>query len=245
MKDNFKLVAITVVFVLTGLVLSFFAMQDSKLGSVDLCSYEGNDYFLNEEIEGYKEDSTCFCSSGGIVECLPNRLEDADEEAALEATELETEGLNFEYNYLRGILNEEDIVVSPLVFTNVSFGDSSLIVVLEQLQLCPEANTASDQVGFYENIDGVIKLYNMIRPSNDPSSISCIVQLKYVFEEFGDLNLEDMQIAFIDDAGLLTYASMCIHNEKVYSDGDVFRKDDDFICTCEEGEITCEEELSD
>jgi len=244
MKDNFKLIAITVVFVLTGLVLSFFAMQDSEFGSVDSCFFDGNEYLLNEEVEGYNEGSTCFCSSDGIIECVPNELEDTNQEATLETTELEKEGLDFEYNYLRGILSEEDVIVSPIVFTNVSFSDEALIVVLEQVQLCPEANIVSEQVGFYENVDGVVKLYNMIRPSNDSSSINCIVQLKYVFEEFGDLDLEDMQIAFIDDAGFLTYASMCIHNERVYSDGDVFRKDDDFICTCEEGEIVCEE-LSD
>jgi len=243
MKDNFKLIGITVLFVLTGLVLSFFALQESDLVIGHSCEVDGIEYVVGEEIIGYQKGHTCTCGKEGIVECIPGDVEDLQEEVSLEITGLEIEGLKFEYNYLTGITNgDASLAINPLSFKNVNILEGSLIIVLEQMQLCPEANVVSEQVGFYEYNDNVLKLYNMIKTTSGDENVSCMVQLKYTFEEFKDLN--DLEIAFVDETGLYTYAPICLYDEKIYSEGDVFRNSEGLICTCQEGDLECEK-LSD
>ena len=82
----------------------------------------------------------------------------------------------------------------------------------------------------------------MIKATSGVDTVTCIVQLKYTFEEFEDLY--NLEIAFVDESGLYTYAPICLYDEKIYSDGDVFRNLEGLICTCEEGDLDCEE-LSD
>jgi hypothetical protein len=177
------------------------------------------------------------------VECKSQVEENTQADvSAPEISSLRKDGLKFSFNYLRG-LNESNgfVLSSPISFTNLSFDEGNLTVVLEQMQLCPRANAASEQVGFFEHIENTIYLHNMVRPSDEESAISCLVQIKYVFESLEGLSLDDMQIAFVDDSGVVTKASMCIHNQKVYADSDIFRNSEGEICTCEAGIITCEE----
>ena len=240
MKDNSKLIGITILFVLTGLVLLVVSLRESELLTQEVCVFDGKEYVLGEEIINYQENNSCFCRKNDFIECTPNQQEESVEEVALENVDLEKEGLDFEASYLRGIgSGEENASLSPLKFTKVSIEEENFVVVLEQMQLCPESNLIPDQVGFYEQEGNLLKLYNMVRPVEETSSLSCIVQLKYVFEELKEL--DDIQIAFIDDSGLLTYAPTCFYEGKIYSDKDVFKGAGEEICICEEGEIKCDD----
>lgn len=237
MRENFKLIIVTVIFVLAGLVLSFFALQDSGFIKDEVCEVDGVEYEVGKEVSPF-----CFCGSGGIVECLPQEVDD-EENGSLDTSELNTAGMEFEYSYLRGFGNgQESLSVPPLSFSSVGISDGSLVVVLENMQLCPESSVAPEQFGFYE-YNGVLKLYSMVRASTDSSSVSCVVQLKYVFEDF-EVS-DDIEIAFVNEAGVSEYANICAYNGRVYSESDVFRNVDGLICTCENGQVDCVEELLD
>ncbi len=235
MKDKFKLVGITILFVLTGLVLSFFAIKDSDLIISDSCLVDNMKYSIGEEILGYKDGAKCFCREDGLVECAFIESEQIE----LDTAGLEKEGLDFDYKYLRGIVHgESSFILDSVNFTDVSFVDGKLSVVLEQIQLCPTQNTPPEQVGFFEFSDVDLKLYNMVRPTEGPEGLNCVVQLKYIFSDIEGLG--ETRVSFVDENGFVTYALVCPYNGKLYSDSDVFRNLEGEICTCVEGEIDCE-----
>jgi len=238
MKDNLILIIITALFVLTGLVLSFFAFRDFKEERVVNCIVEDISYKQGEEIPDYQENHTCVYGNDGFIDCIPS---DSDEEETNStASDLQTEGLNFEYTYLTGLSNGNgSLSFEPVTFSSVNIKEGSLIVILEHKQTCVEANRASEQVGFYEKTTDLLKLYNMVRIVDD-SGIPCMVELKYVFEDISDLDLENIKIAFVHDDENLTYASICIYDQKIYSEDDVFKNSKDEMCTCLDGEIECE-----
>jgi hypothetical protein len=247
MKDNFKLIAITIVFVFAGLALSFISWQDVDLDSSNVCLYDGVTFAVEQEVVGYQKDNHCVCSEGGIIECIPLEMEDEvydaqKEEVIVLVDDFKNDNLKFEYRYLTGIGEENGDSFSNTSFSDISIVDESLVVVLEEMQICPSTNVVSDQEGFYYEEDGVIKLYSKVEKTE---GISCVVELKYVLEDFKGFDLEKMQIVFVNEQGLETYASTCIYGDRIYSDNDVFRATEDSICTCEGGEVTCEEELSD
>jgi hypothetical protein len=246
MRDKFKLIGITVLFVLTGLVLSYFALQDSEFKTLDYCLVDEIRYEVGENIENYQEDYICSCGSEGLVECIPVEptiSESVEDDFLFDTSELETKGLEFEYNYLTGFTEEEQFInLSPVKFTKIAIDEKSLSVVLEQMQICSDTNMASEQVGFYKRDGSKLKLYNMVKPLGSTESLACTVQLKYILEDFDDL--EKMEIAFVDSEGVVTDAKMCVFNGNVYSDNDVFMDADGSLCTCYDGEVNCEE-LSD
>ena len=237
MKDNFKLVAITVVFVFTGLLLAFLSLRGEDLDVFDHCEFNDIRFSFDEEIPGYKAGSFCTCGQGGIVECIP--LQAGGEEMDFSQEEVETDGLKFEYSYLAGIGESNGDVIFNTTFTDISLNDD-LIVTLEQMQSCPESNVVSKQEGFYENINGTIKFYNQMEVEE---GISCVVELKYTLENFSDFDSEKMQILFIDKNGFEVEAPICIYEDMIYIDDDVFKSEDGAICVCKNNEITCDEEL--
>ncbi len=237
MKDYFKLIGITVLFVLTGLVLSYFALQDS----LDYCVIDDVKYKVGDEIKDHQEGYSCVCSDEGLVECVLIELEnvqEVDEDFVFDTADLEKEGLEYNYTYLTGFANGDPANVTSVKFTNISVSEDDLTVVLEQMQLCPEPNIAPEQVGFYEKADEKLSLYNMVKPSVGEDVLNCTVQLKYFFEDFGDLG--NMKIAFVDSDGFPNEALMCVYNGNVYSDNDVFRNANGEVCTCLRGRISCE-----
>lgn len=236
MKDNFKLIAITIVFVLTGLVLAFISLGDADLDVFDYCTFDGTKFPLNEEVLGYREGSICICAEGGIVECMPLETYESSEESQ----DLKKDGLNFEYSYLTGIGGNNGEIFFDTNFTNISIDDEDLHITLEQMQTCSETNSVSEQQGFYENVNGIIKLYNEIEPEE---GMDCIIELKYILKDFTEFDSDKIQIIFVDENGLQTYASICVYKDIIYMNEDVFKGSDDMICICEEGEIVCEEEL--
>ncbi len=236
MKDNFKLIAITVVFILTGFVLAFMSWQDTDLDVFDYCVFDGIKFSLDEEVVGYREGNLCVCTKGGIVECIPLENEEYPEIQQ----DLKTDSLEFEYSYLTGIGGNNGEVIFNTTFTNISIDDEDLLITLEQMQTCSGTNSVSEQEGFYENVNGVIKLYNEIKSEE---GIGCIIELKYTLKDFTEFDSDKMQIIFVDEDDLETYASICLYNDIIYMSEDVFKGDDDVICICEAGEIICEEEL--
>ncbi len=244
MKDNYKLVAITVVFVLTGLFLVYVSLGDVELP--DNCVFEEESFLVDEEVVDYKEGHDCVCIEGGIIECIPLEVEEYEPEIEVEASvdvdNLNTEGLEFEYNYLAGIGDENGDYLSSTKFSSVSIVDDNLIVVLETSQICPSTNVVFEQEGFYENRDGVIRLYNKVDVEDGSR---CVVELKYTLEDFVQKDLDEMGIVFVNEEGLETHASICIYDNSIYSDDDVFKGGNDMICVCEDGEVSCSESLSD
>lgn len=247
MKDNLKLVAITVVFVFAGLALSFISWKDVDLDSLDVCLYDGATFTVGQEVVGYQIGNHCVCSEGGIIECIPLEMEDEvydaqKEEVIVLTDDFKNDNLKFEYRYLTGIGEENGDSFSNTNFSDISIVDGSLVVVLEEMQICPSTNVVSDQEGFYYEEDGVIKLYSKVEKTE---GIGCVVELKYVLEDFKDFDLEKIEIVFVSEDGLETYASMCVYGGRIYSDEDIFKATEDSICVCEAGQVICEEELSD
>lgn len=240
MKENYKLIAITVVFVFTGFFLAFLLWQENDLDVFDSCEFDEVRFSVDEEIPGYKEDSICACAHGGVVECIP--LEIQVNEVDISDKEVENDDLEFEYSYLTGIGENNGEVIFNTIFTNVSLRDDDLVVTLEQMQICPESNTVSEQKGFYENTNGTIKLYNQTEVKE---GIDCVVELKYTLEDFSDFDSEKMQIFFVDRSGFEVQAPICIYDDMIYIDEDVFQTEDGMICICENNEIICDEDLSD
>ncbi len=239
MKNNFRLIAITLVFVFTGLFLAFLSWQEKDLDFFDNCEFNEIKFSVNEEVPNYKVGSFCVCAQSGIIECIP--LENEVGEINISEQEVKKDGLEFEYNYLTGIGVSDSEVIFNTTFTDVSLNDD-LVVTLEQMQSCPEANVVFNQEGFYENVNGAIKFYNQIE---EGEGIDCVVELKYTLGDFVDFDSEQMQILFIDHNGFEIQAPICLYEGKVYIDEDVFRGEDGMICICENNEIICDEELPD
>ena len=240
MKESYRLIAITIVFVFTGLSLAFLSWQENDLDAFAYCEFNDVRFSVDEEIPGYQTGSFCICAQGGIVECLP--LETQANEVDISKQEVETDGLEFEYSYLTGMGENNGEVIFNTTFTDVSLSDDDLIITLEQMQICPEANVVSEQEGFYENIDGTIKLYNLVEPGE---GIDCVVELKYTLEDFSDFYSEKTQILFVDQEGFEVQASICLYGGIIYNDEDIFKGEEGMICICENNEIICDEELSD
>lgn len=242
MKDNFKLIAITVAFVLTGVLLAFVSVKGEDLETFSHCVFEDERFSVGDEVVGYSEGNLCTCAEGGIVECVPLDVEDF---AQLEVSQedLQEDNLKFEYSYITGVGENGDDIVFGTKFTNVAIGDDELIITLEQMQTCSETNSVSEQEGFYDEVNGALKLYNNIDSEN--GGISCIVELKYIIEGIENFELDKINIVFVDANGIETYALICIYDEIIYSDDDVFKNQEGLICLCDSGEIICDEDLSD
>ncbi len=250
MKGNFRLVIITVVLVLMGLFLAFLSLSESDLEQVDFCDFNDSRYAVGDEIIGYEDGNHCVCSTGGVVECVPLDVEvDFEVENEIVVEDLDEGGLSFEYRYLTGIVEDNgDIVLDDVRFSNITMSGDDLVIVLEKRQNCPESGAALEQEGYYRYSNNVLSLYTEIVEDIEDEYIDCFVELKYVFEDYDgfDFNFENIRIAF-ESNGLMEYASTCIYEERIYSDGDVFVGEDDEIYVCDRGEIVLEseQELSD
>ncbi len=242
MKDNFKLVAITVVFVLMGLILSFISLRGEDFNVAVNCVFNDSVFSVGEKIGNYQEDYFCVCEEGGLIDCVPleaesHKILDLEEEVSVESEDLEVGGLKFEYRYLTGISQGDEKIVFDTVFTNVSVVDQDLVIVLEKMQNCENMGVVSEQEGFYEKFNNTIKLYNKVE---EKSGIDCIVELKYILEDYGDSDFDDINIVFVDKAGFETHALVCAYGGSIYSNEDVFKSEEGLICECKDGEIVCD-----
>ncbi len=246
MKDKTLLVVITILFLITGALLLFSALNEYSFGGDDVCIFDGVEYRKGEVIENYLYGSFCTCGSGGLIDCVPETFdeevieEEVFDELPSATSELESEGLEYEYLYVVGALEEDSLPHSGVEFESVVFRDDDLVVVLKELQYCPRPNVTPEQVGFFKKDSNALTLYNMVRPVDEGAGVDCIVQLKYTFEDMEDLDLSKVEVSFVDERGISTSPSFCFYDDKVYFDSDVFQGTEGEICVCEEGEVECE-----
>lgn len=248
MKGNITLIIVTVVLVLMGLFLAFLSLSESDVETLEYCDFNNSRYAVGDEIIGYEDGKHCVCASGGIVECVPLDVDVESEifdEVVVE--DLDEGGLDFEYRYLTGIVEDNgDVVLNDVRFSNIATSEDGLSIVVEKRQFCPESGLAPEQEGYYRFEDNTLTLYKEIVEEMEDEYIDCFVELKYVFEDYESYDLENISIAF-ESNGLVEYASMCIYEGKIYSDDDVFVGVNEEIYVCDEGRIVLEsdQELSD
>ncbi len=243
MKDKTILVIITILFLVTGTLLLFSALNEYSFGGDEVCMFKDVKYVKGDEIDGYLYGSKCVCGSGGLVDCIPLFQDDnfeVLEGVDLDTSDLDTDGLDFRYSYLLGVSSSEVGSFANIEFQNISLQDNDLVVVVDQLQTCPESNVSPEQVGFYKVDRDFLNLYNMIRPVEGDLAIDCVVQLRYVIENFESFGLEMKNIRFVDEFAKATSPRICLYNDRVYSDGDVFQNTKGEICNCKGGLIDCE-----
>jgi len=244
MKDKTILVLITILFLITGSLLLFSALNEYSFGGDEICVINNVEYVKGEEIERYLYGSTCVCGSGGLVECIPDAGIEPEQiqldEDAVDRSDLDTEGLEFEYSYVVGLNSEDLSSVFPVEFESISVTDDDLFVVVEQLQSCPSSNRASEQEGFYKMENGFLSLYNIVHTSQTVLEKDCIVKLVYAFSDFEGFDREKFEIRFVDEHGVATTPNVCFYHDRIYSPGDVFQGSDGQICVCNQGLIECE-----
>jgi hypothetical protein len=246
MKDKTILVIITILFLITGALLLFSTLNEYSFGGDDVCIFRDVEYRKGDTMDGYLYGNFCTCGSGGLVDCVPEFLaekaknENEDFEGlSTDSSELESEGLAYEYLYVIGALDEDSLPRSSAEFESVAFREEGLVVVLKELQYCPRPNVPPEQVGFFKKDENSLTLYNMVRQIDKGSGVDCIVQLKYIFEKMDDLDLSKVDISFVNERGIATSPSFCFYNDKVYFDSDVFQGIEGEICVCRDGEVDC------
>lgn len=241
MKERNILIVLTILLLLSGIIVGGISYFDNQK-KIKPCNFDGKDYRVGEVVEKFQENSKCSCSAAGFIECVPINQGGDDNTNTDPANDLKTKGLTFKSRYIVGFVSNTDVAnVLPVEFKDGTYEGTTLKVVIEQLQTCPELNTAPQQFGFYGYNANVVTLENMVRKSEDPSAVKCVVELTYEIKDIISNDVANLKIQFKDENGVVTTAPFCSYYGKIYANDDAFKsKDTNSICTCTSGLVSCE-----
>ncbi len=242
MKERNILIVLTILLLLSGIIVGGISFFDNQK-KLKPCNFDGKDYRIGEVVDNFQENSSCSCSEAGYIECVPiTQTDDSNNTQADPTIDLKTKGLTFKSRYIVGFASNTDVAnVLPLEFKDGAYEGTTLKVVLEQLQTCPELNTPPQQFGFYNYSSNVVTLENMVRKSEDPSAVQCVVELTYEIKDIISNDVANLKIQFKDENENITTAPFCSYYGKIYANDDVFKsKDSGNICTCSDGLVACE-----
>lgn len=198
------------------------------------CSYNGVSYSKGDMVSDYEANKNCVCNSDGEIECSDPNLSQSDALSDFTST-----NLDFYYKFLN-LLEKDSFDEENIEIADVEMDSSKLIVSVTRESLCTKNEEAPVAVGFYNFADGVLKLTTMTNRDviyTEP----CLVENKYEIVSLSNTFEEDFQIYFQTEEGKLFNLEICVDDNRIFSDGDVFQSEVyNSVCTCEQGLIVCE-----
>lgn len=226
------LMILTFFLLISSGVLAYISLEQ-KLG-FKTCSYNGVDYDSGDIVPDYKESQNCVCMDGGEIECSNTDLSQIDSLSNFTSSDL-----TFSYSFIN--LLEKDVAdFENMEIAEVKVEDSKLLVSVNRESLCTADQDAPVAVGFYNYTNNILKLTTLTNRDvvyTEP----CLVENKFEIASVQNSFSDDFQVYFQTEEGQLFNLNVCVDDNRVFSDGDVFQSEKyNSVCTCDQGTISCE-----